>query len=179
MVIGALLAVEAPTPAPFSLRPRPSRVTRPESPALPRGRYWCPCPPPPPASRFRACGSWSPVCKGGMPRASVPAGRTLDMAGAALTAGPALAQFLFPPDGLEVVVKWELLGELPAEQPGSLRAEVPWILGATDLLRLALSRPAFAELMSRPVPGPPETQAQGRWSGLVSAARRRSSWPIA
>lgn len=113
------------------------------------------------------------------PRASVPAGRTLDMAGAALTAGPALAQFLFPPDGLEVVVKWELLGELPAEQPGSLRAEVPWILGATDLLRLALSRPAFAELMSRPVPGPPETQAQGRWSGLVSAARRRSSWPIA
>jgi hypothetical protein len=47
------------------------------------------------------------------------------MAGAALTAGPALAQFLFPPDGLEVVVKWEQLGKLPAEQPGSLRAEVP------------------------------------------------------
>jgi len=59
------------------------------------------------------------------PGASVPAGRTLDMAGAALTAGPALAQFLFQPDGLEVVVKWEQLGELPAEQPGSLRAEVP------------------------------------------------------
>lgn len=71
-----------------------------------------------------------------------PASRTLSVAGAEPTAGPAaaVAQSLFQSDALEAVVTWEQLGELPAEQLGSLSTEVAE--------RLALARQELSTLGS-------------------------------